>query len=92
MSEQTYRQIAHRLRIQRGPGRPDKVSERPREGSREKGWGKFLDSEDHPTLITFDEHDQADIAGLLRLGAIVPYSPPKREEVIDVGKTLERRD
>lgn len=63
-----YRQIAYRLRIQRGPGNPDKVSERPR-ASR----GKYLDSDEQPTLIEFDEFDRADIPGLLALGAIVPW-------------------
>lgn len=71
-----YRQIAHRLRINRGPGHPDKVSERPRAGARDRGWGAFLDSDESPTLIEFDELDQVDVPGLLRLGAIVPH-PPK---------------
>lgn len=75
----TYIQIAHRLRIQRGPGRPDKLSERPRAGSRERGWGAFTDSPDKPTLITFDEYDQVDVDALLRSGAIVPYTPKRKE-------------
>lgn len=83
----TYRQLSHRLRIQRGPGRPDKVLERPREGSRERGWGRYLDSDEKPTLITFDEYDQVDIAQLLRSGAIVPW-----EEVTTDGEIREHRD
>ena len=71
-----YRQVTHKLRMQRGPGRPDKNSERPREGSRAEGWGRFLDTDAAPTLITFDEYDQVDIDALLRLGAIVPWLPP----------------
>lgn len=89
---QTYRQIVHRLRIQRGPGQPDKVSERPREGSRDRGWGKYRDSDDAPTLITFDKHDRVNVEKLLRIGAIVPYEPPKRKGVRDVGEDIERRD
>ena len=63
-----YRQITHRLRIQRGAGRPDLVSERPRKQPR----GRFLD-EDNPTLVEFDEHCQVDAEELLKMGAIVPY-------------------
>lgn len=72
---QTFRQVSHRLRIQRGPGRTDKVSERPRVGSRERGWGDYRDGA--PTLITFDEHDRVDVEDLLRIGAIVPWVPPE---------------
>lgn len=73
-----YRQIAHKLRIQRGPGNPHRESFRPREGSRERGWGKFLDSDEAPTLIEFDALDQVDVPALLAQGAIVEYHPPKR--------------
>ena len=71
----TYRQIAHRLRIQRGPGNPDRISERPRAGSK-GNWGAFLDSDAEPTLITFDDLDQVDVAALLASGAIQAYTPP----------------
>lgn len=81
MGHQVYRQLAHRLRIQRGPGNPDKVSERPRKGSRERGWGDYLDSEQNPTLIEFDDLDRVDIDALLRTGAIVPYEKPKPKAV-----------
>lgn len=79
-----YRQIAHRLRVQRGPGRPDLVSERPRRGSKKQGWGDYLDSPEHPTLVEFDEYCQVDIPALLRQGAIAPREP--REEVQDSGE------
>ena len=61
----TYVQIAHRLRIQRGPGKPDNVSERPRE----QKTGRYTDS-DAPTLITFHRGDLADVESLLANGAI----------------------
>ena len=67
----TYRQITHRLRIQRGPGRTDKISERPRNLMT----GDFLDDASNPTLITFDEYDQVNIPYLLTLGAIEPWKP-----------------
>lgn len=70
-----YRQLAHRLRITR-PGKPDKVSERPREGSQKAGWGRFLD-DDKPTLITIEPGDQVDVAFLLQVGAIAEL-PAKR--------------
>lgn len=77
MSGVVYRQIAHRLRIDRGPGRPDKVSERPRAG-RQGDWREFLDSDEAPTLIEFDEFDRVDVAALLRQGSIVAHTPPAR--------------
>jgi hypothetical protein len=80
-----YRQLAHKLRINRGPGRPDKYSERPRVGQR-GNWREFTD-EDEPTLIEFDEFDQVDLAGLLRIGAIVPHTPPSTPERGSRGKT-----
>ncbi len=73
-----FRQVSHRLRIHR-PGKPDNVSERPREGNREDGWGQYLDGDDNPTLIAFEAGDVADVADLLRMGAIVEYEPPQVE-------------
>ncbi len=79
-----FRQITHRLRIQRGPGRADKVSERPRAADRQ-----YLDSDEAPTLVTFDEYDQVDVSALLQMGAIVPWAPEgpeapeEPEEVVD---------
>lgn len=71
----TYRQISHRLRVQRGPGKPDTVVERPR---REGGRGRvvYADSDAEPTLITFHKGDVADVPALLAAGAIAPYEPP----------------
>lgn len=66
-----FRQITHRLRVQRGPGRPHLESERPRD---EKS-GRFLDDDD-PTIVTFDEHCQVDVDSLLAIGAIEVVSPP----------------
>lgn len=63
-----YRQIAEKLRIQRGVGRPDKVSTRPRD----KTSGRYLDA-DNPTLIELDQWDQVDMPSLLADGAIEPY-------------------
>jgi len=79
----TYRQMAHRLRIQRGPGRPDRVSERPRKGNRSFGWGEYADSDEQPTLITFDEHDRVDVPALLAIGAIVPWQEVTSGEIFE---------
>lgn len=74
-----FRQFSRRLRIQRGPGKPDKVSERPVQELSD-GSIRYLDSDEAPTLITFDEHDQVDIPSLLSIGAIVPWVPSKPPE------------
>ena len=80
-----YRQIAHRLRIQRGPGRPDKVSERPRKDKR----GPFLDGND-PTLIEIEEGDRVDVGFLLRTGALEPWNPPEpAEEEVELGQEAQ---
>lgn len=71
-------QIAHQLRFtKRQPPRQDRLSARPREGSREQGWRAFLDNPDAlygetpgATLVTFDMDDAVDIPALLRQGAI----------------------
>lgn len=67
----TYRQLAQRIRVQR-PGRPDLVSERPREAA---GQRRFKDSDEAPTLVTFDDDDLVDVERLLRIGAIAPWPP-----------------
>lgn len=72
-----YRQNSHKLRIHH-PGRPDRMSVRPRGGSRERGWGRFLD-EDNPTLVSFEEGDQVDVASMLRIGAIAEIPQPAEE-------------
>ena len=73
-----YVQIARKLRVQRGPGRPDLVSERPG-----KWVGRGGDSEryvfsdaDAPTLVEFDEHCRGDVAAMLKAGAIREYEAP----------------
>lgn len=68
----TYRVITKKLRVQRGAGRPDLEVARPMNAGRTV----FLDSDEAPTLVTFDEHCQVDIPYLLRLGAIVPWAEP----------------
>ena len=73
-----YVQIARKLRVQRGPGRPDLVSERPgkwvgRGGDNE--WYVFSDA-DAPTLVEFDEHCLVDVAAMLRAGSIREYEEP----------------
>ena len=73
-----YRQLTLRLRVQRGPGRHDLVSERP--NRKDKAGNRiYLDSDDSPTLVTFDEHCQVDIPALLAIGAITEYTPPEPE-------------
>lgn len=67
----TYRQFTQRLRIQRGPGNPDLVSERPRDQKSRN----YLDSDAKPTLITLSEGDLADVPALLASGAIAPHTP-----------------
>ena len=72
-----YRQLAPRIRVQRGPGQPDYVSERPRT----KPGGPFTDSDSAPTLVEFDDGCIVNVAFLLRTGAIaevsLPESPPE---------------
>lgn len=71
-----YRQIAHRIRLNGRDGQPDRVSERPRSGSRERGWGDYADGPDNPTTIELGPDDGADIAQLLRTGAIEALPEP----------------
>lgn len=78
----TYRQLTQRIRVQR-PGRPDLVSERPRQKS---GARRFLDTDGAPTLVTFEDDDLVDVARLLRIGAIAPWPPPLAR-----AKTASRR-
>ena len=67
-----YRQLAHKLRIQKA-GTPDRVSERPRhERTR-----RYLDSDAEPTLVELREGDQVDVPALLAIGGIAPYQAPK---------------
>lgn len=71
-----YRQIARRLRIDRGPGRPDLVSERPTV-TRADGSYAFTDSDEQPTVVEFDETCRVNVPELLRLGAIAELAPAK---------------
>lgn len=68
-----YRQVAHRLRIQGAPGKPDRISERPRH----KASRRFLDSDEDPTLVKLREGDPVDVDFLLGIGAIEPHQPRK---------------
>ena len=70
------------LRIPRGPGKPDRVVARPRD-ERTK---QFADSDDTPTLVTFEDGDQVDIEFLLNIGSIVPYNAPAKAEVKRIEK------
>lgn len=84
-----YVQIARKLRVQRGPGRPDLVSERPgkwvgRGGDNERY--VFSDTES-PTLIEFDEHCRVDVASMLAKGSI-RYEDPTTK---GAGRVKSRR-
>lgn len=70
----TYRLIGRRLRVQRGPGNPDLVVERPIKET--KTGYVFLDSDEEPTIVAFDELCQVDIPSLIQIGAIVEYVAP----------------
>lgn len=78
--DRTYRQKKEIMRVPRGPGRPDFVSIRPRTKDKH-GKPIWKDSDEKPTLITFDEHCiLTDLDFWLKIGAIVEYKPPKRVE------------
>ena len=68
---QVYRVIAAKLRIQRGPGRPDLEVERPYKAG-PLGSRVFRDSEEAPTTIEFDEFCIIDLDSLIRIGALIP--------------------
>ena len=76
MASGTYRMVTRKLRVQR-PGHDDLVVERPAKENRE-GVRSYQDSDEKPTLITFDDSCVVDVEGLLKLGAIVPYTPRMR--------------
>lgn len=66
-----YRQIAHKLRIDMGPGKPDFVSERPRR-LRD---GAFLDLDEDgqsSTRVEIPDGARVDVDELVRIGAIEP--------------------
>lgn len=73
-----YRQIAHRLRFQMGPGRPDLESERPRQ----KRTGVYLDLDEQgrsTTLVDIPADARVDVGGLLAVGAIEALPAPAAE-------------
>jgi len=74
-----YRQIAHRLRFQMGPGKPDLESERPRQ----KKTGVFLDLDEQgrsTTLVDIPADARADIGGLIAAGALEALPEPVAPE------------
>lgn len=73
----TYRVFTRRLRVQRGPGNSDLVVERPLELDARGNEVGYADSDEKPTLVTFDDKCQVDVASLLANGAIAEYSPPE---------------
>lgn len=75
-----YRQYSHRLRVQRGPGNADLVSERANKGKNADGNWVYTDSDKNPTLIEFDELCQVDIPQLLATGAITEHAPAKKRK------------
>lgn len=84
-----YRVITKRLRIPQGPGKPDRVVERPSRKARDQTgtWDEYLDDLE-PTLVTFAPEDVVDVAFLLRCGAIADPAPEgKEKEVRADGKT-----
>lgn len=74
-----YRQIAHRLRFQMGPGRPDIESERPRQSK--TGVYQDLDEQGRSTtLVDIPDGARVDVAGLLAVGAIEALPPEPAPE------------
>lgn len=77
-----YIQIARKLRVQRGPGNADLVSERPgkwaNQGEPNERFVYSDDPETAPTLVDFDEHCRVDIPSMVRMGAIREYVEPKK--------------
>ncbi len=74
----TYRVIAPGIDcVRRGPNdeiMPNLTVARPGNARR----GQYTDSDEAPTLVTFDEFCQVDIDMLLASGAIVPYTKPAK--------------
>jgi len=68
-----YIQRCRKLRLHR-PGKPDLVSARPVDRK-----GNYADT-NKPTLIEIGADCAVDPARLLKLGAIVPYTPPRVAE------------
>lgn len=86
--DKTYRQLSRKLQVMRGPGKPDLVSERPTERD-EKGVLRFTDSEEHPTLVSFDADCIVNLEHLLKAGAIVEWEPRPSKAPTLSGKAEE---
>ena len=69
-----FEQVTLRLRVQRGEGKPDLVSERPQERISGSDQKRYTDL-DAPTLVTFDSHCLVDVDALLASGAIRRPAP-----------------
>lgn len=79
-----YRQVAHRLRFQMGPGRPDIESERPRQ--RKTGVFQDLDAQGRSTtLVDIPADARVDIGALLAAGAIESLPPEPAPEAARKG-------
>lgn len=84
MKGKTYRQITHKLRVSRGPGKPELVSTRPCKKDK-YGNRTYTDSDENPTLVTFDEDCILDdLPFWLKIGALKEYTPPRRRQKVDV--------
>lgn len=90
----TYRQITYKLRVSRGPGRPELVSARPCKKDKH-GNRVYTDSDEKPTLVTFDEHCiLTDLPFWLAVGHLEEYTPPvvkDRKEVEQGVRKASRR-
>jgi hypothetical protein len=70
-----YRQISRRLRFNRGPGLADLVSERPRTLDVTTNRYRYTDLDangESTTTVDISDDVQADVAALIRSGAIEP--------------------
>jgi hypothetical protein len=80
----TYRQIGPRLRITRGPGKGETLSERPQNRG-----GRYLD-QDEPTMVTFHIGDQVDVDFLIQVGAIEPKAETAKAQPKARSKTRRK--
>lgn len=81
-----FEQLAHRLRVQRGPGNADLVSERPRERIAGSDNYRYTDL-DAPTMVSFDQHCLVDVDALIASGAIrVPAAEPAEPKAAKTGE------
>lgn len=88
----TYVQIVERLRVQRGAGEADLVSQRPVRRNAKGERVAFADDPDTaPTLVTFDERCQVNIPFLLRTGAIREHVAPAETSEAAAAPSTPRR-